>query len=46
MALSQGRDRLEVMVLEAHDLLAVDGGQQSFCQTHSCQSIAIQYRRT
>lgn len=33
MAMSQGRDRLEVMVLEAHGLLAVEGGNGPYAGT-------------
>lgn len=32
MALSQSRDRLEVMVLEAHGLLAVEGGHGPYAR--------------
>lgn len=38
MALSQGRDRLEVMVLEAHGLLAVEGRHGSYAGAPNVRS--------
>lgn len=44
MALSQGRDRLEVMVLEANGLLAVEGGHGRYAGAHDARTDTLNRR--